>query len=449
MDTNNLYWDSVMSENISTPSARDSSYVSQSNVVSDTAYRDPETRELLFGTMPVNTDLQIMLGIGESYRIPVGYHSGNSIIFVQDLREMTLGTATEDDIGFNKVAWVNGKRVVGKLNISKNKMTATATEDDLLMNKTAWVDGKLVTGKIPVILRTDYSLKAGESYVIEKGYHGGEAIVSAADLKSQTAGNATEYDIAYNKIAWVNGEIVIGKAKTIIDSDANYSAKETDLRSGKTAFSSAGYIEGSMNEYLNQPTKKLLCSQSFTIPEGYHDGLWVIQTDSLANQTKATATEDDIREGTNAWVDGILVEGRMHQTNIEETYGDATEYDIQKDKIAWVNGEKVVGKCLYDSVSFNARINNKDNSESPISVSIPEPYWNTINAIDVYIISNEDNSYLYDFHYIDYSADNIIEENDNDIPILSIVSSYGSSDIIFTSFVNNSYIELFVNNYKY
>lgn len=448
MNSNNLYYDSVASENFATPSTRDSSYVVQNNVVSGVLYRDPETRELLGGTMPINPDLEVLLNADEVYRIPKGYHTGFGIVRSYNLKEATQGTATADDIAFNKIAWVNGIRIVGKLSISKNNMIGTATENDILSNKTAWVNGKQLTGKIPIIMRTDYSLRAGESYVIEKGYHGGEAIISAMALELQTKATATEDDIRENRTAWVNGELIIGKLKSILELCAECTAVARDIRLGKTAYSAEQLIEGSMDEYLNQPIKKLLCGNSFTIPEGFHDGLWVVQAESLYNQTKATATENDIRKGKSAWVNGVLINGTMTQLSKEETEADATEYDIRENRTAWVNGEEVIGKNKYDSVSYVNRSTNKGNDKNPVVIILPDNDWESINSIDIFVISSEDQSYLYDFHYIDYKSDMVVIEKDSDVNVLSIVSSYGSQYITVTSYISNTYIDVYVNNYK-
>ena len=61
-------------------------------------------------------------------------------------------------------------------------------------------------------------LKEKEQYRIEAGEHDGHELVKAADLKSQTPGNATAEDILKNKTAWVDGEKITGTLEALTGS---------------------------------------------------------------------------------------------------------------------------------------------------------------------------------------------------------------------------------------
>ena len=90
-------------------------------------------------------------------------------------------------------------------------------------------------------------------------------------------------------------------------------ATPEDILSGKKAWVDGNQITGTM---VNRGTvnQTLKAGESYTIPEGYHDGKGVINSDSLASQTQGTATAEDIRNGKTAWVNGV------------ETTGTATEF---------------------------------------------------------------------------------------------------------------------------
>lgn len=63
---------------------------------------------------------------------------------------------------------------------------------------------------------------------------------------------------------------------------------------------------GAVNVYLN-------CGQSYTIPEGFHNGNgWVI-ANALTEQTKGNAAASDIRTGKSLWVNGVLINGTRKQ----------------------------------------------------------------------------------------------------------------------------------------
>lgn len=447
MSNSNLYWDSNESDNIVVEETPDVTIANPDNVLKNIGFRDALTLELKFGQMPVNPDLLITMSVGDHYVIPKGYHSGKTIINVLGLRDSTLGTATEDDIVENKIAWVDGIRLVGKLNLSKNNMEATATSSDLLKDRTAWVNGEKVIGNIPVILREDKELIAGESYVIPKGYHGGEAIISGAPLSVQTVGSAIPTDIAYGKVAWVNGLIVVGEAKSLLQTIADATAFSDDIRLGLTAYVATGKVLGSMEEYLTQPTRTLTCGTSFKIPKGYHDGLWNIQAASLFSQTRATASKADIRKGTTAWVDGELLEGELIQNFAPNTEGTAVANDIQKDKTAWVNGEKVIGTNIYNTIGFTSIVENKTSPLSPVIVMIPDHNWDLVRCIIVQVYSTIDNSELNMYAYYDFKSNTVQTEKSGNKTLLSIITDDGSPKIIVTSFTENTYIKVFVSGY--
>lgn len=447
MSNSNLYWDSNESDNIVVEETPDVTIANPDNVLKNIGFRDALTMELKFGNMPVNPDLLITMSVGDRYVIPKGYHSGKTTINVLGLRDSTLGTATEDDIAENKIAWVNGIRLIGKLNLSKNNMEATATSDDLLKDRTAWVNGDKVIGNIPVILREDKELFAGEPYIIPKGYHGGEGIISGVPLSVQTVGSATSKDIASGKVAWVNGLIIVGEARSLLQTISDATAFSDDIRFGMTAYVATGKVLGSMSEYLTQPTRTLTCGTSFKIPKGYHDGLWTIQAASLFSQTRATASKADIRKGTTAWVNGELLEGELIQNFAPDTEGTAVANDIQKDKIAWVNGEKVIGTNVYNTIGFTSIVENKAFPLSPVIIMVPDHKWDLVRCIIVQVYSTIDNSELNMYTYYDFKSNTVQTERSGNKILLTIVTDDGSPKIIVTSFTENTYIKVFTSGY--
>ena len=152
------------------------------------------------------------------------------------------------------------------------KTEGTATAGDIISGKTAWVNGSKITGTIVNRGALNASLNAGQSYTVPVGYTTGGKI-TANSLSSQTQATATSDNIISGKTAWVNGSKITG---TIVN-------------------------RGALNATLN-------AGQSYTIPVGYTTG-GKITANSLANQTQATATANDIAKGKTAWVNGIKITG--------------------------------------------------------------------------------------------------------------------------------------------
>lgn len=79
------------------------------------------------------------------------------------------------------------------------------------------------------------------------------------------------------------------------------------------------YVGADTNDEIGQggmanqgaKTSTLNCGQSYTIPEGYHNGSGKITANSLASQTSATAAAGHILSGKTAWVNGSKVTGNI------------------------------------------------------------------------------------------------------------------------------------------
>ena len=173
----------------------------------------------------------------------------------------------------------------GEIRITNRIESEEVSEDmaipqDILAGKKAWVNGNQITGTMANRGAVSQTLNAGGSYTIPAGYHNGSGKITAASLASQTSGTATATQILTGKTAWVNGNKVTG---TMV----NQGAKSTTLNAGG----------------------------SYTIPAGYHNGSGKVTVASLASQTQATATANDIVSGKTAWVNGVKITGNYTGIN--------------------------------------------------------------------------------------------------------------------------------------
>ena len=97
----------------------------------------------------------------------------------------------------------------------------------------------------------------------------------------------------------------------------------------------------------------LNANQSFTIPEGYHDGSGTIIANGLSGQTSGTATASDIAKGATAWINGVKVTGTLELT------GDATPEQVVAGATFYSNNlkQKMIGTMIQvptKLVSLNA-----------------------------------------------------------------------------------------------
>jgi len=274
------------------------------------------------------------------------------------------------------------------------------------------VDGKIFIGKaktfktgtLPKLQEheTDILLSAGDSYTVEYGFNPIEYDVNVKTLSEQTVGDALPEHLLVDKIAWVNGVEITG---TMPDNGAD--------------------------------NHTLMAGEAYTIPLGYHNGMGVINCPSLAAQTAATASKEDILLGKTAWVNGEEVTGIMpdngsvsqtlycgetynvplgyHDGNgsiiaaslASQTPGTAHDYEMVQGVIAWVNGEMVTGTVPtipqfthrlridasgYSSYTVPAGFHEAD---STVYVSISTMNGSTIAPGTDDIVIETNGSYLY------------------------------------------------------
>lgn len=202
------------------------------------------TRKLESGTLPLLAQrANITLVAGESYTVEYGKNPKAYTVIAQGLSQQTPATATANRILTPYTAWVNGTRITGSM------------RDNGGINK---------------------NLSSGETYVIPEGYHDGSGQITAPSVSSTTTGDATAQDIRLNKVAWVNGNRIVG---TMPDRFA-------------------------VSVILN-------AGETYTVPEGYHNGVGTVKAASLAEQTQGTASAPYIVDGYTAWVNGTKVTGSM------------------------------------------------------------------------------------------------------------------------------------------
>lgn len=157
---------------------------------------------------------------------------------------------------------------------------------------------------------------------------------------------ATSSDIKSGQTAYVNGEKISGThiCSGLDDLTSDATAVSGDILSGKTAYVDGAKLTGTMVNN-GSVTKILNAGESCNIQAGYHDGTGSISAATLASQTSATATADDIKTGKTAYVNGEEITGAHVEATLAEMTADAnaTANDIMLGYTAYINGEKITG----------------------------------------------------------------------------------------------------------
>ena len=308
-DNNNLYYESENGEasvNIEGSNSEDSRVASPIDVANNHAYRDPYTNEILYGKADLYK-LNKTIEPGETYTLPDGFHEG-TIIKAKDITDFTYGTATADDIAYNKTAWVNGKKVIGTSKAS-NIPELSATVDDVVDGKTfIGRDRTQATGTIRKTVGHSNDKTITEPINLD-GYYK-DVTISPIDMSEDdaTADHLLLGYTAHSKGKKIVGTMHLGEEAAATISTSNQAQPEDVLETKRFARPQDDGMDviienGKMK--VNPPQNIILDNGDlYNIPKGYHNGTGVLTVPTLASKTPGNATKYDLPIGKKAWVYG-------------------------------------------------------------------------------------------------------------------------------------------------
>lgn len=120
-------------------------------------------------------------------------------------------------------------------------------------------------------------------------------------------------------------------------------ATTAQILSGYTCYVDDVKITGSMID-RGAVSQSLNPGDSYTIPDGYHNGGGEVTVSSLSSNTSGTANASRILSGYNAWIGGSLVSGSMtNRGAVSQTLAANGSYTIPS---GWHNGSGKVTQSL-------------------------------------------------------------------------------------------------------
>lgn len=339
------------------------------------------------GSIPVlSPKSDITLVSGESHTVQFGYNPSSYNVNVAPLPDQTVGDATSDEILNEKIAWVNGERIIGSMpNVGAQTITVecgeeipieagyhngsgmavgaslasqtegNATSSDIVMGKTAWVNGEEIMGEIPIYSEMSIIVQAGETVPIPAGFYETDGELIGQDLESQTQASAIPEQIIQDATAWVNGEL----------------------------------ITGTMVEQPTDPIN-LPINGSYTIPQGYHTGFGEVTQHIPSNYGE---TVSPTRDSQTIEVSGYYMEGDIIVNGV-----DALNYN-------------------YDYEIMK--------TDSEVNISLYElPVDNGVCTINLYGDNWHDNATtnIYKLEFTD-----LVDSNNNPITLVCQISIVNSS----------------------
>jgi peptidoglycan hydrolase CwlO-like protein len=221
-----------------------------------------------------------------------------------------------------------------------------------------------------------------------------EKDIEIAELKKQLSEKEAKIQELQNQLNNLNSLL----------SQTNSTADK--ILAGYKAYSGGKLLTGTM---VNQGavSSNLNGGQSYTIPAGYHNGSGKIIANSLASQTSATATSEDILTGKTAWVNGIKLTGsnKGYETGYNDGYSESSDKEykiIQKGAnsgsftLSIPANTKNAILILFSNISGEAYPTVTCSSSGVSITTIGQQYANYTtdrgNCTRVYYITNTTNS---------------------------------------------------------
>ena len=137
-----------------------------------------------------------------------------------------------------------------------------------------------------------------------------------SDLKAEVAEKDIQIEDFQKEVALKQETInnLQGQLDSINSQLAQTNATAAHILKDYKAYSGGQLVVGTMPNN-GAVSASLNAGQSYTIPEGYHNGSGKVTANSLASQTQGTATANNISSGKTAWVNGQLITGNGTDVN--------------------------------------------------------------------------------------------------------------------------------------
>ena len=180
---------------------------------------------------------------------------------------------------------------------------------------------------------------------------------------------------------------------------AQTNATADKILAGYKAYSGGQLLTGTMVD-RGAVSSSLNCGQSYTIPAGYHNGSGKVTANSLASQTVATATADNLSSGVTAWVNGMKITGNGADVNNSYNNG----YNVGKNTgILNIVDYKVMRERSYqnkfevtlDTSSLTGELVVQIFAEFAVGVSGIEVYTPEGFEVESYDYANQNAGYNY------------------------------------------------------
>lgn len=322
-----------------------------------------------------------------SYTVPAGYHNGNGSVYIEtETKTVTPTTSSQD------VTPTTGK-VLSKVTVDAiSDNFADTTGDDavaanILSGKKAHSYDSTeeaavaVTGTMPnngAVSKTLDATANNQTYTVPLGYHDGTGTVGIV-LETKTATPTTSSQNIVPTAGKVLSKVTVNAIPSNYKDTTNVDATAADVLDGKTIVTSTGEVTGTMPNNGAVSQVLTVSTTSYTVPEGYHNGLGTV---SIVTETKSatpTKSSQTINPSTGKVLSSVTV-AAIPAAYQDVTNVDATASDVLAGKvIVAADGTEVTG-TMPDNGAVSRTLDATTNNQS---YTVPAGYHNGSGTVNI------------------------------------------------------------------
>lgn len=315
---------------------------------------------------------------GDTYTIPKGYHNGSGTVsgvsgggnYKLQSKSVTptkQQQAITPDAGYYGLSDVT----VGAIPAAYQDVSSTtAAAGDVLTGKVfVTASGAVTTGEMPNNGAVTKTLTAQEqTYTIPKGYHSGTGSVSISP-ESKTATPTTAQQTISPTAGKVLTSVIVKAIPSQYVDTSEATAAAGDILEGATAYVDGEEVTGTMPN--NGAANKTLdaTTQSYTIPEGYHNGEGAVNVSLETKNATPTKSPQTISPSTGKLLSSVSVAA------IPEAYQDVTGVTAAAADV--LTGKTIVsatGETVQGAMPNNGATSGTIDGLTTTSYSVPAGY---------------------------------------------------------------------------
>ena len=316
----------------------------------------------------------------QSYTVPTGYHNGSGT--VQIVLEEKSATPLK---GVQNITPTTGK-VLSKVTVNaipskyQDTTNVDATASDVLSGKVIVTSSGEVTGSMTNNGGVSASLDAttdNQSYTVPAGYHDGTGTVSIT-LEEKSATPSTSSQNITPTSGKVLSKVTVNAIPSQYGDTTGDDAIAANILSGKKAHSissgSAVALTGTMtnNGAVSKTLDATTSNQSYTVPEGYHNGSGTVIIVLEEKSTTPTTSSQNITPTSGKVLSKVTVAA------IPAKYGDTTGDDgVAANVLAGKKVHTIVNGTatqITGSMTNNGAISATIDGLTTTSYSVPSGY---------------------------------------------------------------------------